>query len=67
MGGVGQIAMGAAQLLAPEALARIMLDPTFANQIYEASRAANAGNMVRFNRLMTSIDSSLKNDKEDEE
>ncbi len=63
--GLSYIAKGAAQLLMPEVVARIMLDPNFANQILEASRAGASGNAVRFNRLISTIDSTLKKDEKE--
>lgn len=60
-----QVAQGAAQLLMPRVMAEMVLDPTFAERIYEASRAARQGNSGRFNRIILSIDKQIKSDSED--
>lgn len=65
-GGALDILGGGFQLLAPRVAAKMILDPDFADMVYEASRAAQRGQFHTFNRIMTNIDASIKSGKEEE-
>lgn len=62
--GIFTAARGAAQLLMPKILAEMVLDPAFADRIYEASRAAKSGDYARYNRIMQGIDQKIKGDED---
>lgn len=64
--GIFTAAQGAAQLLMPRIMAEMVLNPQFADRIYEASQAARNGNAGRFNRIISAIDQKIKQESPEE-
>jgi hypothetical protein len=56
---------GLAQIIAPRFLARLTLDPAFANRVYALSRAARRNDWRAFNKILDGIDKELKKDDEE--
>jgi len=63
IGGASEAALGAAGILAPKWVAKIILKPKLAEQVFALSKAAQKSDWKAFNRILDILDDDLK--KED--
>jgi hypothetical protein len=62
VGGFIDVLKGTSQIIAPRIIAKMVLDPKFANKVYELSRASKRSDWKTFNILLDSIDKEIKED-----
>lgn len=62
--GALEVFTGLANIIAPKIVARMVLDPKFAQKVFMFSKASKAGNWKIANKLLDSIDNDIKNDRE---
>jgi len=58
-----EVVSGLANIIAPKAMAKMILDPKFAEKVFKLSQASKVGNWKAFNKILDSIDNDIKNDQ----